>query len=379
LIKRFIPAALSIAVLGPTSGVALAADMFKLRYPVQGNLSHEMVTPVPEPGFAATLSAFQVEVDKITGADGTPRSLTIPGPDALAIGVAAAAITGAQAAALSPAMIPGSKAEIKFSQFKQSQSMVAASIAYTFADMVNGGRVTLTAGLPYANADRSTVFTPSGSGAAAPSANGVLLQLATSSAAGLQNANNTSASGQGDMDLNIAWNYRKDNYKLIAAGTLVLPTADYNKDFGGTVKGLNLGAGNMSTMRLSVALSAQATENLVLGYRVLYGTNARNKDNDIKSGSFLGVDLAALYRTPIGYIGPQYIYLNQFNADSYGPRSGLAVYNGSNEYSSSSGGVAFTTLLEPLKAQLHVSYMQTFESKNAQSGSVAMVRLARKF
>jgi len=132
-------------------------------------------------------------------------------------------------------------------------------------------------------------------------------------------------------------------------------------------------------MRLSVALSAQATENLVLGYRVLYGTNARNKDNDIKSGSFLGVDLAALYRTPIGYIGPQYIYLNQFNADSYGPRSGLAEYNGSNEYSSSSGGVAFTTLLEPLKAQLHVSYMQTFESKNAQSGSVAMVRLARKF
>lgn len=57
---------------GSYAGASLAADGFKVRFPLSGTLGGEIVAQVDNPGFFASVSLTQIEIDKIT--DGTGNS-----------------------------------------------------------------------------------------------------------------------------------------------------------------------------------------------------------------------------------------------------------------------------------------------------------------
>ena len=102
------------------------------------------------------------------------------------------------------------------------------------------------------------------------------------------------------------------------------------------------------------------------------GFNTRNKDNQIKSGDYGALDLAAAYRSPIGVFGPHVLLIKQFADDNGGAL-------GANRYSSNSAGVFFTTLIPSINTAVNLSYMTTISSRNALSGSFFQLRLSKAF
>jgi hypothetical protein len=103
---------------------------------------------------------------------------------------------------------------------------------------------------------------------------------------------------------------------------------------------------------------------------VSLGFNTRNKDTDVRSGNFGGLDLAALYRTSFGSVGPHFLHVQQYQPDS------IDKYG---KFNATSAGALFTALIKPLDATVSVSFMKTITSANALSGSFLRVRVSQTF
>jgi len=286
------------------------------------------------------------------------------------------------------------KTSVKLSQ---QQTNAALSVGYAFDQMVAGGRVVANITFPYtAQLNRTAgteplVFnsTPAGAlpgflssvyGKASAEARGRL----DTALAGYARDNSGSVSGQGDAELTGAWTYVKDSVKVAAGLTLALPTGDYNAGVGqvgaNSVAGVNIGFGNYYTLRPGLAVAYSPTPDWTIGAKASYGFNTKNKDNDIRSGDYVGIDLAAVYKTSIGVIGPHLMYVNQVKDDTYGDKSSdQSKAFGANRFNMQGAGVVFTTLIPSIDAGLTLSYMNTIDSKNALAGSFTMVRLTKKF
>ena len=463
----------ALAMLGLLSSTAFAADGFKLRYPFQGSLGGEIVAPINQPGWFASLAVVGVDVKKLSGPDGNERQLSSSGsmlmpdvkadiiasavatatatattqataqataaatPVATAAGTAAglsgaaltafvaqrvqAAVTTAVASATAAAttqataqataqasLVPvgttigsfDAKTTVKLSQL---QTNAAFALGYAFEGMVGGGRLVATAQLPYAmqlnrtlttdnllfNTTQAVGLTPVQAGFLNTS--GIYNKVATGTQAGVitnladfSKKNSANVSGQGDAELTGAWAYQKDAIKVVAGMTLALPTGDYNSSVGllgpAGVAGVNIGFGNFYTLRPGIAVAYSPSSDWTIGAKASYGINTKNKDNDIKSGDYVGIDLAAVYKTPIGVIGPHFIYVDQVKDDKYGARSvNQAQTFGANRFNIQGAGLVFTTVIPGTDAGLTLSYMNTMDSKNALAGSFTMVRVTKKF
>ena len=463
--QSLIRSASALAMLGLMGSTAFAADGFKLRYPFQGSLGGEIVAPINQPGWFASLAVVGVDVKKLSGPDGNERQLSSSGSlsmpdvkaDLIASAVASATATATttataqatasftaagQAAGLSgaaltafvtpkvqatvasavatatatataqataqAALVPvgttigsfDAKTTVKLSQLQTNAALV---LGYAFEEMVGGGRIVATAQLPYTmqlnrtlttdnllfNTTQAVGLTPVQAGFLNTS--GIYNKVATGTQAGVitnladfSKKNTANVSGQGDAEVTAAWAYQKDAVKVVAGMTVALPTGDYNSSVGilgpAGVVGVNIGFGNYYTLRPGIAVAYSPSSDWTIGAKASYGMNTRNKDNDIKSGDYVGIDLAAVYKTPIGVIGPHFIYVDQVKDDTYGARSvNQAQTFGANRFNIQGAGLVFTTIIPGTDAGLTLSYMNTVDSKNALAGSFTMVRVTKKF
>ena len=374
--KSFYHSAYAAAAMFAIAGQTYAADGWKLRFPLSGSLGGEIAAKQLTPGLYGSVVATQIEVDKVTGGDGNALKL-------------------AQANAFSQAVTspPSPIAMTVNSSFsgsatvavKQSQTVSNILLGYLTETEYAGGRLNLMVNIPYMSLNRTfslTGDTPK----LAPLSSSVPGPQAAAVAAGLQTtiqgqfalkyqaqlaANSTAASGSaadlGDMEVTGAWVRQTDDMKIIVGATLAMPTAKYDKN-----SVLNTGFGNYYTLRPGVAVSGRASEDLTLGAKVSLGLNSPNNDNGVRTGNFVGLDLAAAYLTPVGVFGPHVMYVSQYEDDQGGTFGG-------NRFNATGAGVFYTTLIRPINAGLNFSYMQMLNTRNALSGSFVQIRLTKAF
>lgn len=353
------------------SSVALAADGFKVRYPLSGSLGGEIVAPLNNPGWYGSLVLTQVAIDKVTGDDGEQLKVTRSGTTP-------------------PATIAGQPRTASFSgsatlDVEQDQTIGNMLIGYLFAPTYYGGRVSLAVNLPYTFSQKTrakatgatptlTALSPAltspplPAGAPAAAQANAQAQFNTFYQNGLAGSSvDQEIDGFGDMEITGAWIHSTDKLRIVAGLTLALPTGKYDADGAS-----NIGFGKFYTLRPGVGLAYKLNDTVTLGARGSLGFNSRNTENDIRSGNFGAVDLAVAFRTPIGVVGPHLLHVQQFQDDSGGDL-------GANRFRATGAGFFFTTLVKPLDAGLNLAFMKVIDSRNALSGTIVQVRLSKAF
>ena len=360
-------------VLCSLAGSAVAADGFKVRYPLSGSLGGEIVAPIDNPGFFASVVLTQIELDKLTDDSGN-------------------AYVQAKTGSLTTPPIAGAARTASYSglvklDLKQKQTNANLIVGYLSEPNFAGGRLALTFNLPYTTRlDRHLTASgatptltplspalnspplPAGTAAAAQAQTqaGFNLNYQAALAASTAAATGTS-DGVGDAELTGAWVYRKDDLKVVAGVTLAMPTGRYDAN-----SSINVGYGNFYTLRPGMAVAFNPAPWLTLGLRGSLAFNTRNKDNQVRSGDFSALDLAAAIRTPYGVFGPHVLIVRQFKDDEGG------IY-GANRFSGQGVGAFYTALIPAIDTAINLAYMNMANSKNALSGSFYQLRVSKAF
>jgi hypothetical protein len=362
--------ACSLVLLGAAALPAAAADGFRLRYPLSGTLGGEIVAPVDRAGWFGSVVTTHIDIDKVTGEDGHARRQAVAGQFATPVPIGGAVRT---------ATYSGS---IDFDA-RQTQTTANLMVGYVSEPDYGGGRLSLMLNLPYTLRLDSTVrlsgqtptlsplapaLPPGGPAEAAQAA--AQAGFATAYQAGLaaQSAAGTVVvDGFGDAEVTGAWVQQQEQWRVVAGATLVLPIGEYDP-----AQTINVGFGNYYTLRTGLALAYAPSPAWTLGARASLGFNSRNSDNDIRSGNYATLDLAAAWRSPIGIVGPHLVHVQQVQDDSGG-------MFGANRYRATGAGLFFATRIAPLEAGLNLAYMQMVDSRNALSGSFLQLRLSKAF
>ena len=360
--------------IGSFAGTALAADGFKVRFPLSGTLGGEIVAQVDNPGFFASASLTQIEVDKVTGGDGNAIQQTKSGGFATPAPIAGAVRTATYSGTVGI-------------DLKQSQTNANLILGYQTDKGYAGGHLLLALNLPFTTRlSRQITYSgltptlstlspaltspplPAGTGAAAQaSAQAGFSKAYQAQLGALSTAGTGTVDGLGDAEVTAAWTYRKGDLKVVTGLTLAMPTGRYD-----AASQINIGFGNFYTLRPGVAVAYNPAANWTVGARGSLGFNTRNKDNQIKSGNYGALDLAAAYRSPIGVFGSHVLLVKQHADDDGGAF-------GANRFSSNGAGVFFTTLIPRIETAINVSYLTTISSRNALSGSFYQVRVSKAF
>jgi hypothetical protein len=103
---------------------------------------------------------------------------------------------------------------------------------------------------------------------------------------------------------------------------------------------------------------------------VSLGLNSRNRDNQLRSGNWFGLELAAGYMTPIGVVGVHALRVQQYQDDDHNPF-------GASRFRSTNAGVFFTTRLPVVDAIMTLQYVDATASRNAKHGSLTQLRLIK--
>jgi len=371
---NFRRALLAASVISAFAGSATAADGFKVRFPLSGTLGGEIVAQVENPGFFASASLTQIEIDKITDDTGNAFQQIKAGVFATPTAIAGAVRTATYSGTVGI-------------DLKQSQTNANLILGYQTQKNFGGGHLVLALNLPYTTRlSRQSTYSgstptlstlapaltspplPAGTGAAAQASAQAGFNTAYQAQLGALSAAGTGAiDGAGDAEVTTAWVYRTDELKVITGLTLALPTGKYD-----AASQINIGYGNFYTLRPGVAVAYNPSANWTLGARGSLGFNTRNKDNQIKSGDYGSLDLAAAYRSPIGVFGPHVLLVKQYADDEGGTL-------GANRFSSTGAGFFFTTLIPQIEAAVNLSYLTTLSSRNALSGSFYQLRVSKAF
>jgi hypothetical protein len=352
---------LAASLLGLFASSALAADGYKVRFPLSGTLGGEIVAPLDRSGVFGSIAVTQIEIDKVTDGTGNARQQPIAGTFSIPTlnGPVSASYSGTVGL-----------------DVRQSQTQANLTLGYLSEEQYQGGRLSFVFNLPYVTRlDRTTTIsgqTPTLTAISPLPAVPPAMQagFATAYQAGLSTQSAAASGvvdGIGDAEVTAAWVYRQDKLKLLTGLTVVLPTGDYDKD-----SALNIGFGNFYTVRPGAAVVYSPSEKWTLGARGSLAFNTRNKDNQIKSGDFAALDLAAAYRSSIGVFGPHVTMVRQFSDDNGGTQ-------GANRFSATGAGVFFTTLIPGLNAAVNLSYMNMIKARNSLSGSFYQVRVSKAF
>jgi hypothetical protein len=381
------------ALMFCASQSAMAADGFKLRFPISGTLGGEIVAPLPNEGWVGSVSYTDIDIDKIGGSDGNPLTLqkaatfaltpaqlaavpavAIPGVGSFTAAQMQAALTGRSATA-------SGLVNVDYKQHMRQANLVFARI---LDKDVQGGKLALAVNIPYSFSLKSdalfTGVTPTLS-PLTPSAGPlqpVAQQVAQSSfntgyqaaLASQWQAANVNTSGLGDIETSLLWEKTVDKMKIVAGATLALPTGNYNYVEGRLAP--NIGYGKYYTFRPGVGVAYTASENVTLGARGSLGFNTKNTENNVRSGDFYVVDLAAAFKTPVGVFGPHMTIMRQYTDDSGGQL-------GANRVSLTGAGVFAAFPIAAIGAGLNLSYMKTIDARNSLSGSFVQARISKAF
>jgi hypothetical protein len=342
------------------AGTAYATEDFKLRFPLSGALGGEIVAPVDNPGWFGSTVITTIKVDKVSDNEGNAR---------------------VQPQTSGTATLPNGTAvpytSVTTLNVKQTQTNANILIGYLTEPNYGGGRLSFIFNLPYTLKQERTVTGTTAVTLTNPlqAANTTVSANVAATAKTNTNALAASLSGEvdgfGDAEITGAWVYRKDNMKLVTGVTLAMPTGKYNA----STTTLDTGLGNFYTLRTGAAVSFDVSPLWTVGAKASLGFNTRNKDTETRSGNFAALDLAAVYRTPIGVVGPHFMHVQQFQDDSI-RKADQPAYG---RFSATGVGAVFTTLIKPIDAGINFSYMTMIDSKNALSGSFLQVRLTKAF
>ena len=344
-------------------GTAGAAEGFEPRYNLAGSLGGELFAPPDQTGWAVVLAATRIRVDKVTGDDGNKLTEAIPG--------GAVPLPGAPAA-LYPSYA-GQRAVVDGTGTFTRSDLV---VAYLTPGQFGCGRLVFVLDLPYARKHQLIVasaptpalqWNPAVPGATQAAVQG---QFAAQYQGGLaaQSASATGdISGIGDVELQAGWLYVGEKWRVLAGGSLILPTGKYDSG-----PAPDIGAGNFTTLRPALQLGYLPVPEVALGAKLSLGLNTRNRDNQLRSGNWAGLELAAGYMTPVGVVGLHGIHLRQYQDDDNNPL-------GSSRFRSTNTGAFFTTKIAPIDAVLTIQYIATTASRNAKAGTFTQVRVIKVF
>ena len=386
---------------------ALAADGFKLRFPISGTLGGEIVAPLPSEGWVGSMAITDVNVDRVTGNDGNTLTLQkavgfdyklLTQPQVLDK-LTTAAQTNATLAAALPAL--GTLASTQLASksasatpttlvdIKQRLTLANMTFARLLSPDVQGGKLALAINIPYAlsmnvssgfsgpTINTANVSWPQGA-PTDPRVVGLSTKVIDggyqSSLAAQGQSASVNTSGLGDIETSLLWEKTVDKFKIVGGATLALPTGNYSYTEGAMKP--NIGYGKYYTFRPGVGVAYNASENVTLGVRGSLGFNTQNTENKVRSGDFYVIDLAAAFKTPVGVFGPHVTMLRQYTDDKTDGQLGAL---GANRVSITGAGAFATVPLKSIGAGLNLSFMKTIDTRNSLSGSFVQARFSKVF
>lgn len=343
---------------------ARAAEGFEPRYNLAGSLGGEIFAPPDQAGWVFGTAATHVRVDRVTGGDGETLTQPIAGG------------TVALPAGLPAAMAPSFGANVATIPAHGSLDRLDLALAYFSRDVYAGGRLLFVADLPLAR-KKQTIL---------PHAKTPLLEWSPQAPATLSGAvqagfhdqyqgalaaQGSAMTGEvrgiGDVELAAAWQYIGEKWRVLGGASLVLPTGKYD-----TGPAPDIGTGTFKTLRPGVQVGYLPTPKVALAAKVSLGLNTRNRDNDLRSGNWAGLELAAGYMTPVGVVGVHAVRVQQYQDDDNNPF-------GPSRFRSTNAGAFFTTKVPGLDAALTIQSISTRSSRYAKAGTMTQVRLIKGF
>ncbi len=346
------------------NGPAQAAEGFEIRYNLTGTLGGEIFAPPNQAGWAFGAAATAVRIDKVSGGDGRNITRAVP--------AGSVPLPAPVPAALYPAY-PENQATLDATG---PLDLVNIGVGYVTSDQYGGGRLAFGINIPYGHKQqtvRASVATPSlqwNPAVPAATQSAVAAQFSSQYQAGvsaLAAADTGSVKGFGDAELQGGWLYADSKLRIVGGGSLVLPTGKYSSS-----PGPDIGTGNFYTFRPAIQAAYLPTPAFGLAAKFTLGLNTRNNDNDLRSGNWAGVELAAACKTAVGVLGVHAIHVQQYQDDSKNTW-------GATRFRSSNAGVFFTTLVPGLDIPFTVQYMRTVSSRYAKHGDFFQARLIKFF
>lgn len=349
--------ALPLILLAAQAG---AAEGFEPRYNLAGSLGGEIFAPPDQTGWAFGVAATHIHVDRVTSGDGGKLTMAIPG--------GAVPLPGGPG--------PTYRACVAVVPAYGTLDRYDAALAYFTRDRYAGGRFLFVADLPFGR-KKQTI---------APHADTPALEWDAQAPAALRGAVDGAFAGQfqgaladqgramtgditgiGDVELTAAWQRIGPAWRVLAFTSVVLPTGKYGAD-----PGPDIGTGNFKTLRPGFQIAWLPTPRLAFAAKVSLGLNTRNRDNQLRSGNWAGLETAAGYMTPVGVVGVHAVRVQQYQDDDNNPL-------GPSRFRSTNAGVFFTTMIPGLGAALTLQSISTRSSRYAKAGSIAQARVIKAF
>ena len=343
---------------------AQAAEGFEIRYNLTGSLGGEIFAPPNQSGWAFGAAATAVRIDKVTGGDGRNITRTVPG------GVVPLP------APVPAALFPAYSENVATLDATGPMDLVKFGVAYVTSDRYGGGRLALGVNIPYGHKQQTVVANAATPGLhwspAIPAATqaAAAAQFSSQYQAGIAaqaSADTGSVKGFGDTELQGGWLYADSKLRVVGGASLILPTGKYSSN-----PGPDIGTGNFYTFRPAIQAAYLPTPEFGLAAKFTLGLNTRNGDNELRSGNWAGVELAAAYKTAIGVLGVHAIHAQQYQDD----RNNVW---GASRFRSTNAGAFFTTLVPGLNVPFTVQYMRTVSSHFAKHGDFFQARLIKFF
>jgi hypothetical protein len=344
-----------------------AADGFSLRHNMTGSLGSEMFSVSVTPGWSGVVSYAHTSIDRVTGDDGQMLRTTVPG-GSIKIG-----------ATPNPTQDPTYPAQSVGVAVTGAQRIFTLALTRTSDDLHAGGRWQWMAIVPYgvkttqvkaintipALAWPSTsVLSGAAQGSVSASVFSPQYQAGIDQLAESESGEST---GWGDTELIAQWVKSDASARLILGTGLIVPTGRYS-----SMAGPDIGSGNFYTFKPQMIYVRRWEGKYAAGVRMAYGINSTNRDNDVRSGNFAGVELALSALTSVGSIGVHWMHARQTQDDTGGSW-------GTNRYRQSTAGLSFATLIPDTHWGLSIQTSRSLASRNAQEGGFTQIKLGRSF
>ncbi|WP_028103912.1 transporter [Pseudoduganella violaceinigra] len=353
--------AASLALLAGYAAAGHAAEGFEPRYNLAGSLGGEIFAPPDQTGWAFVAAATRVPVPRVSGDDGKDLRLALPGSTLNVPG-------------LPPGLQPSYSSGKVTVEGNGAMTRTDIALAYLTKEEYGGGRLAFALDLPLIRKDQHIALqgaTPAlnwPGPVPPPVQSGVTSQFDSQYQAGLS-AQSAASSGKvhgvGDAELMAGWQFVGDRWRVLAGTSLILPSGKYSTD-----PKPDAGTGNFRTLRPALQIGYLPTPRIALGAKVSLGLNTRNHDNQLRSGNWFGVEVAAGYMTPIGVVGVHALRVQQYQDDDGNPF-------GPSRFRSTNAGAFFTTKIPGIDSVLTLQYIDTTSSRHAKHGSFTQLRLIK--
>lgn len=371
--------ALSLLLASSYIGAALAAEDFRVRYNLAGSIGGEIFSPESSSGWIGALAYTNIDARKVTGDDGNKLSITTPAGTVRSVQDP----SEAPIPSIPPALRPKYDANRVALQTSGYAHVASLALGYITEERFAGGQIIFGALLPFAqSASDVLAIAPSptlkwpypaqpGDATKAMAQEQFQGQFAAgyqsrlSDLAALESGNIT---GMGDIELAAGWMLKDGPWKVRAGAAWVLPTGTYS-----AASRPNIGFGNYHTLRPEVQATYLPSAKIAFAGKLIMGFNTRNKDNQLKSGDWFGLEAAAGYMTPMGPVGLHGVHIKQYQDDQNN------LMFGSSRLQLTGLGAFFTTRLPVINAIVTLQHMVTTSSRNARHSNFSQLRIVQQF